>query len=811
MNGFWHDLVLAVRSLRQSPGLAAAAILTLALGIGANATIYSLADAVLFRPLEVPDADRIVHIFQRRHQPGNYPLSLADYPHYRDHARSFEALAAHYATAPLNVLVDGAPESVTGAVATANYFDVLQMRPTLGRFFLAAEDQARDRDAVTVISHGFWQRRFAGDRSVLGKAVQINGRSFTIVGVAPPGFAGVRQRGPATDLWIPSAMFRVGYRYCNAFERTCTIVQLLGRLKPGVAIEQSQQELDVLFAQLGPVSTTNAEVGVTVLSARGLGLGSQLAEEQQIYLFLGVVALVLVIACANIAGLLLARTTARRRELAVRLALGAGRGRIVRQVLAESVVLAGAGGVAGLLVSTWGTDFLSSLYSHDSAGRPIAFDMTINGTVVTATVALTLFTALLAGVTPAWHASRGHLVAVLKDEGASGGARRARLRGLLVAAQVAVCVVLLIGAALLIQSAYRAFQGPGFSPDHLITVRLRPSLVDYPRDRAHAYQRDVVRTLESLPGVVSASPSVYMSMFSAGLNVTAQATTAAAVSVTAISNPIGPRYFETLAIPLVEGREFTARDRTGAPLVAVVNDVLARQLWPDSPVAGRALQVNGQPHTVVGVVRDAQYYPTGDPPRAQVFLSYWQPRGADTFLNDSRVFIRVAGDAAQMMAAVRRAVAAVDSAVPISEDHPLADRLVYAFQPVRMARGMLTSFAVLAVVLSAVGLYGVLAFSVAQRTREIGVRMALGARPRDIASVVLRDAAVLTAAGISLGLVAAWNTAQFATLLLFGLDARDPTAFVAAPVLLAIVALTASYVPARRAVNVLPLTALRSE
>jgi predicted permease len=811
MSGFRHDLVLAVRSFRQSPGLAVAAILTLALGIGANSSIYSLADALLFRALDVPDADRIVHVFQRREQPGTYPLSFADYPHYRDNARSFEAVAAHYPTAPLHVLLDGAPESVTGAVATASYFDVLQVRPALGRFFRSDEDQTRDRDAVTVISHGYWRRRFGGEPSVLGRVIQINGRPFTIVGVAPRRFTGVHQRGPSTDLWIPSAMFRVGYRYCDAADRHCTIVQLLARVKRDVSIEQTQRELDLLFSQLGPVSTTNVEVGVTVIPARGLGQGRQTAEERQIHLFLGVVTLVLVIACANIAGLLLARTTARRRDLAVRLAIGAGRSRIVRQVFAESVVLAVAGGVGGLLVSLWGTGFLASLYSHDSAGRPLALDLTMNGMVIVATVALTSFTALLVGITPAWYASGRDLIGVLKDETPSGGAKRARWRALLVCTQVAACVVLLVGAALLIQSAHRALQGPGFSPDHLITMRLRPSLVDYSRERAHAFQRDVVFALESLPGVMSASPSVYWAMFSAGVNVTAQEAGSSAPVVAALSNPVGPRYFATMGIAVIEGREFNEQDRTGAPLVAVVNDVLARRLWPHGSGAGRTLLVNGQPHLVVGVVRDAQYYPTGDPPRAQVFFSYWQPHSDDNFLNDSRMFVRVSGDPGQMMGPLRRAVAAVDPAVPMSEDHPLADRLLYAFQPVRLARGMLLSFAVLAVVLSAVGLYGVLAFSVAQRTREIGVRMALGARPRDVAGAVFRDAAVLTAGGTALGLIGAWYSARFAALLLFGLEARDPVAFVVAPVLLAAVAAAASYLPARRAVSVSPLTALRSE
>jgi putative ABC transport system permease protein len=463
------------------------------------------------------------------------------------------------------------------------------------------------------------------------------------------------------------------------------------------------------------------------------------------------------------------------------------------------------------VLSVWGTSVLASLYAYDSAGRPIAFDVGLSGTVVVATAGLTLLTALVAGLAPAVQASRGDLVGVLKDEGASGGARRARLRTALVTAQVAVSVVLIVGAALLIQSAAQVYRGPGFDPAPLVTLRLRPSLVDYPRERAHAFQRDVLRRLESLPGVSSASPSVYMAMFSAGTRVRVSAAGAAGEPLDAIGSPVGPRYFETLGQALLAGREFTEQDRSGAPLVMIVNDALAQRLWAGGNAVGQTLVADGQSHTVVGVVRDAQYYVTGEAPRPQLFLSYWQPHGGDAFLNDARTFVRVAGDPAVMMPAIRRAIAEVDPAVPLVEDHPFRDRVSYMFQPVRMARGLLLAFALLAVVLSAVGLYGVLAFTVSQRTREIGVRLALGARRGQIASLVLRDGLVLTTIGTALGLAAAWSAGQFVASLLFGLDPHNLVAFIAAPIVLAAVALVASYLPARRAAGVSPLTAIRYE
>jgi predicted permease len=812
MRSFWHDLRVASRLLRQSPGLSLAAIVTMALGIGANATIYSFADAVLFRPLDVPGAERLVHVFERREQPGTYPLPFADYPVYRARATSFDALAAHYSGAPLHALIDGAPEALTGAVATASYFEVLQLRPAIGRFYSVEEDRERERHAVAVVSHSLWQRRFGGDVGVLGRTLTLNGRVFTIIGVAPARFTGVQARGAAVDVWIPSAMFAVGYRYCDAFAPGCTIVQLLGRLKSGVALEQAQRELDGLAAQMATdPADARKRLGVIALPARGLGYGAESSERRQLNVFLGAVTLVLLIACANIAGLLLARATARRRHLAVRLAMGASRLRIVSHVLAESVVLAAIGGAAGLVAATWSTDLLASLYAFDSAGRPLTFALSLNAPVVLVSLGLTLLAAVLAGGVPAWQASRADVMAVLKDEGASGGARRAYLRQLLVGAQVAVSVVLLVGALLLIGSADRALQGPGFDPEPVVALRLRPSLVDFPRDRAHAFHREVIARLEALPGVVSASPSVYMSIFSAGEPVAVTSPARPTEPVDALGNPVGPRYFFTMGLSVTEGREFADQDRDGAPRVAILNDVLARRLSPDRSVVGMTITAGGEPFTVVGVVRDAQYYVAGDAPRPQLFTSYWQAPAGDAFLNDSRTFVKVAGDPGAMMADLVRAVAAVDAAVPVSEVAPLSRRVAYMFQPVRMARLLLTGFAVLALVLSAVGLYGVLAFAVAERTREIGLRVAIGASRAQIATLVLREALTMVVAGLAVGVVLAWNSMQFVASLLFGISTRDLSAFAAASVAILLVGALASYLPARRATRVSPLMALRVE
>jgi putative ABC transport system permease protein len=812
MQTLWHDVTHAARTLLKSPGFAFPAIVTLALGIGANATVFSLADTVLFRSLPVPDAERIVHVYQRRTQQGPYPLSLPDYGDYRAGARSFESVAAHYPTAPLHALINGDPFALGGAVVTASYFEVLKLQPAAGRFFTAEEDTARDRDAVAVISETLWARQFSRDPAVLGSAIAINGRPFTIVGIAPAGFAGVYPRGIRTDVWIPSAMFGVGYRYCDAFDRGCTIVQMLGRLRAGATAADAQRELDVIAHRLQlTYPATNKDLGVTVVPARGLGRGVT-EDRQQMALFLGVVGLVLVIACANIAGLLLARAMGRRKEIAVRVALGAGRARLIRQLLTESLVLAIAGGAAGLVFAFWGNAALDALYASDGAGRPVDFHLTMSGSVVAATAALTIAASMLFGLLPALQASRADVLTVLKDEGASGGGRRARLRQCLVTGQLALSVMMLIATGLLIQSVRHLYAGPGFDPDHVVLARLRPSLVDYPLARAHAYQRDVVRRLESVPGVVSTSPSSYLTIMGAGIRVAVspRAMDAAhAQRFDAVGGHVGPRYFSTIGLRVLDGREFTDQDAPGAPPAVIVNDVLARKVWPEGRGVGETLMLQGASHLVVGIVPDAQYYAAGESPRAQVFFNYWQSGLADAFLKDSRLHVRVAGDPRAMMATIRREIAAVDPNVPISEDYPLKERVAFAYQPVLIARTVLASFAVLALVLSAVGLYGVLAVLVQQRTREIGIRLALGARRGQVCALVVRDALVMTLAGTAAGVLGAWGASRFLASLMYGVRPMDLVVFVAAPAVLIAVAALASFLPARRAANVSPTTALR--
>jgi putative ABC transport system permease protein len=820
MQTLWQDLTFATRFLRKSPGFTIAAILTLALGIGANATIFGFADALLFRPLPVRDAERIVHVYQRRPGSGDsFPLSYADYLDYRTQTRSFTALAAHYDSSPMHLVIDGNPRAANGAVVTSTYFDLLELQPALGRFFLPEEDRVPDRDAVTVISHALWMRHLGGTAAAVGRVIRVNGRPFTIIGIAPQGFAGVHNGGISIDVWIPTAMFRIGYRFCDGFNRACTIVNLLGKLREGVSIEHAQQEMDLIARRLAVTyPETNKDLGVTVVAARGAGYspGTLAPQTRQLRLFLLAVGVVLLIGCANVAGLLLARAIRRRKEIALRLALGASRGRLIRQLLTESAVVAALGAGTGLLLSLLGKDIIGVLQATDYAGRPRDFQTDLSGMVVAATAALTLLVTIVVGLVPAIHASRPDVMAILKDEGSSGGARRARLRQVLVVGQITLAIALVVGAGLTMRSVENIFAGPGFDPRPVITLRLRPGLVGYPTEKALAFQREVIERLESLPGVVSASPADGSAATPAPQVVEQRVRIPAERGESERALParqtrVGPRYFSTLGVPLVLGREFDERDDATAPKVVVINDVLARQISPDGRVVRRALIIGRQPHEIVGVVKDAQYYASDQLPHAVVYRSYWQPNPDGGFNKDSRTLVRVSGDAASMMSTIRRAIAAIDSDVPISEDYPLSSRVSHEFQSVRMARTMLGSFAALALALSAVGLYGVLAFMVGQRTREIGVRIALGASRRDIAALVVRQAAALTLTGAALGLGVAWVSAELMASLLYGVESRDMLAFTAAPAILIAVSLAAIYLPVRRAARVSPLTALRYE
>ena len=811
MHTLWQDVRYAARSLRHHRGFTFVAIAMLAISLGANATIFSLVDALFLRGLSVRDAHQVVHVDHTRPgRPEAFPLSIPDYEYYRARSRSFTELAAHYPGSPLSVDVGGEPMSLMGSVVTWSYFPLLGLRPALGRFFHRSEDAVRDRDAVVVISHGLWVSQFGGE-DVIGRTLRVNGTPFTIIGVAPSGFRGVVAGMAATDVWITSAMFRVGYRYCDALTRGCSVVKLLGRLKPGVTVASAQAELDILSRQLAAAfPETNRDLGVKVAAARGSALlveQSRLAE-----LLVAGVTVVLLIACANLAGLFLARGLRRRKEIAVRLALGATQWRLVRHLLAESVLLALLGGALGAGIAVWGKELVQTLYSTDYAGRPINFSLNIGWSVLAWTFGLSTLTGIAAGLVPALQGRRTDVMGVLRDESTGSGLTRLRLRNVLVLVQVALSIVLLIGAGLMVRSLRHLYRERPFDLDHVVVLRLRPSLVGYDSTKAWAFQREVVRRLQTLPGVEGASTSEGIPMFGGGgaLAVTVPGR-ASGDSVRARSTRVGGGYFQTLGARVLDGRDFTDGDRAGAPDVAIINDVLAQRLWPGERAVGRAVTLDGKQHRVVGVVRDIQAHSIAERPQPYIFRSYWQQDDRSGWQQDSRTHVRVSGDPGSMLPVLRREIAAIDPAVPLSEDYPLADRMRYTFQPVRVASGGLVFFGAVALGLSMIGLYGVLAFAVSQRTREIAIRLALGANQRHVAWLVIRQSAVLALCGAVLGLATALGGVRLLSSLLYGVPEYDLAAFTVAPLVLIGVALLASYVPARRAMGVNQLMTLRHE
>jgi predicted permease len=808
-----NDLRYALQMLLKSPGFTAVAVITLGLGIGANTTIFSLVNALFYRPLPVRQPYRLVNVYSNENGRGYKGFAYPEYSYLRDHSTSLEALAAHYSTAPLNVVADGDSKEVDGAVVSANYFSMLRIRPLLGRFFLPEEDAVPGRNPVAVIGFSLWQGRFRGDPLILGKKIRINGTVFEVIGVAPEGFHGVLVGG-ANELWIPAMMLRLGYRWCDGFSFDCRVLDIIGRLAPGRKLTDAQAELETLAAQLATAfPATNKGRGVSLLPAIGLQITTRSEFRDQTQLLVVVANALLLMACTNLAGLLLARSLGRSKEIAVRLAIGATRRRLIRQLLTESLVLALMGGALALVLSFWAKDLLLGFYATDSEGYRHFYDLSLDRFVLAYSLALSVFTGLLFGLVPAIQSTRPDLAMTMKDGGGVGRLPGSKLRGVLVIGQVALSLALLVSAGLLVRSAARVEAGHNLDPHHVVLLRLRPRLVGYAPEKAQAFHQEVVRRLEALPGVQSVS---------LGRGIGAIWSNTGEVSVRLpgqVRNPksdfnvsyheIAPQYFETLKIRLIQGRDFNTGDQPGSPRVAIVNESLARHLWPEGSPLDRVLIVNDQPYQVVGLSKDCAFRNALEPPPPFLYIPYWQSNIEPQI--DSRMCVRVAGDPWAMLPPIRREIAAVDPGVPISEDMPMTEQLNAHYMSVFLARSVLACSGAMALFLSAIGLYAILAFAVSQRTREIGIRIALGAVPKDVVILLLRQGVSLVLAGTAIGLLIALATTRLLSSWLYGVRARDPMIFVCGAVLLIGVALLACCLPARRATKVDPIVALRYE
>jgi predicted permease len=834
METLLKDLRYGVRMLIKRPGFTAIAVLTLALGIGANTAIFSLVNATLIRRLPVVEPERLVYVFS------GAPGSSFSYPNYaelRDYNQVFDGLIAWGGiTASLNSdgQTDGA-DLVTGAIVTGNYFDVLGVRAGRGRLISPEDDKTPGAHPVAVISHGLWQSRFGGSPNILGQQVLLNGQSFTIIGVTPAEFGGL-QPGVTRDIYVPMMMQpivrppRAGYSGEMNPDllkvRGNSWLSTIGRLKPGVTQEQAQAALTSIAEQQEQAAPDpNRRLSILLIPA---GEGDPNQRRQMISvatLLMSVVGAVLLIACANVANLLLARASGRRKEIAVRLALGASRGRLIRQLLTESLILSVLGGAAGLLIAWWAVDGLKA--APPPGALPVTPDFAIDMRVLFFSLALSLVTGVIFGLAPAWRASRPDLVPALKDESLAldERARRFSLRNLLVVAQVALSLVLLIAAGLFLRSFQQAqATNPGFDAERLLIAPLNINLLRYTRAQGREFYRQVIERIEALPGVESASLARIVALSGGGsvrgLMLQGQAgpdsqfrNEGGGVTVnnrnSVNSNVISLNYFQTMGIASLRGRDFNAQDTEDKPGVVIVNEAFARMYFDGEDALGHRLSFSGAQgpwQEIVGVVRDSKYLTLGEEPVPGVYLPLAQNHETGVSLH-----VRAAGDPSSLIGAVRNEVHSLEKNLPITNVRPMTETIGNSLYAARMGALLLGIFGALALLLAAVGLYGVMSYVVSRRTREIGVRMALGAQASDVFKLVLREGMILVAIGVALGLTAAILVTRLLASFLYGISTTDTVTFTSIPFVLAFVAFAACYLPARRAMKVDPMVALRYE
>ena len=894
-----QDVRYSLRQLRRGPGFTIVAVLTLALGIGANTAIFSVVNAVALRPLPYPHGDRLVWIAEVLPAIKAEVATGGDYVDWKDQSRSLDGISAYDEQVSFNLTGRGTPARVHGEQVTASFFATLGAGPQLGRGFTAEEDQPNGRKVV-VLMHPFWQQYFGSDLEVLGQTVTLDSMPYTVVGVMPTSF---RFPGDSeVQMLVPLALNESSERLRTQMQR---LVRIIGRLKPGVSLASAQGDLDAIRkrrpsgpggpamrgsgpasvppagqhamfsvftsgpgpaspnttgdllgspTRTGPGSRAQASPGggsppsqvarptgaasssgqqvegganrtlspirLPEVELRVLPLAEHLAGNLRpaMLTLLGVVGLVLLIACANVANLMLTRASARTREVAVRAALGASPWRLIRQLLAESVTLAFAGGLAGLAVAGWGVSVMTRFIpSGVGSGILSVAHPHVDANVLLFALVVSLVTGILFGLAPAVVAARPDLAEGLKESAQVASASRYRgwLRGALAVTELALALMLLIGAGLLIRSFHRVLSvDPGFAPERVLTMNL--SLTDsrypIPRERTRFFT-EVLRRVESLPGVRSAAlgDSLPLSPYRAILRIRRELATPNAPvedssSVLMSRLTVSPGYFYTLGIPVLKGRTFTDHDDERSPKVAVVNETLARLMWPGEDAVGKQLPLIGENLTVIGVVGNTRHEGLSQDVKAETYVPYLQDAQ-----NSMQLALRTASDPASLVSAVRGEIAAIDPDEPIYQVATLEQTLSDSVAPRRFNMLLLGIFAFIALALSTVGIYGVMAFSVTQRTHEIGIRMALGAERRDVLGLVVRESLRLTLVGILLGVAGALALTRLLTSFLYAVRPTDPLTFLVVPAGLVAVAILASYIPARRAAKVDPMVALRYE
>jgi putative ABC transport system permease protein len=812
LGGIWLDLRYAVRTLGKNPGFAAIAVLTLGLGLGANTAIFSLVNTALLRPLPVERPDRLVtlnYAAERRMLPA---FSYPNYKDFRDRNNSFSGLLG-YRFAQLSLSHDGVNERLWGYLVTGNYFDTLGVKAALGRLTSADDDHSPGAHPVAVVSYKCWRQRFGGDPGVIGKNVIVNGRGYTIIGVAQPGFSGTEVI-VTPEMWFPMAMqaqIEVGSQWLD--DRGWKTVSLMGRLKPGVGVRQAQTELNSIALQLeSEYPDVNEGMRVTLVSPGLVGGAMRGTIVGFAGLLMVVVGMALLLACVNLANLLLARASERRREIAVRLALGANRFRVVRQLLTESLLLAAAGGVLGFLLAIWLAKLTAAIKLPIDV--PLATELHVDARVFIFACLVSLGAGLLFGLLPAWQATKADLGQALKNDASFGSPHRSRLKSGLIVLQVALSLALLVGGGLMLRALRQAQTiDLGYDPRRAIEMSFDLRLQGYDSAKGREFQKSLLERVRALPGVESAGAAniipVDLHISSEPIFIEGREPTRLAEAPRALTSNITPGYFQAMNTRLLRGRDFAEDDDDKAARVAIINETFARRFWPGEDPIGKRFALGGPESPkmqVVGVAQDGKYTGLNENRWPFVYRPQWQYRvGATT------IVVRAESDSQKMIALVRGELQQLDPNMPVASARTLVERLSAPLLPARIVASALGGFGLLALLLAAIGIYGVMSYAVSKRTREIGVRMALGAQRGDVLRLVMGQGTALTLIGVAIGLLAAFGLTRLMKSVLFGVSATDPLTYAGVAALLTCVALLACYIPARRATRVDPMIALRSE
>jgi predicted permease len=812
LNTLRQDMRFGLRMLLKNPGFTIVAVLSLALGIGANTTIFCWIQAVLLNPLPgTANPDQLVVLVSTH---GTTTYDTVSYPDLKDYAGLkdvFSGIIGSQIT-PVLLSVNGRSEWLFGQIATANFFDVLGVKALKGRTFLPEEDTKPGGHPVMVISYGLWERRFGGDPNIVGKTVELNWHTFTIVGVAPPEFQGTMS-AVRMDFWAPLMMHEEVAHFGSLNVRHDRWLHTQARLKPGVSLEKAQAAATMLAFQLEKAyPKEDREIGMRVLPLWKSPYGGQSMMLPVLQILIAVSGVVLLIVAANVANLLLARATSRQKEIAIRLALGAGRMRLIRQLLTESIVLALVGGAAGVLFANWAVDLF--MFFIPNTHLPIGYSFTVNYETLGFTFLLALLTGIIFGLAPAFQAIRTDLHDTLKEggSGSSGGSVHYRLRSALVVSEVALALLLLVGAGLCIKGFERArLMDFGFDPNNVLVAGLRIGANGYNQQTGLVFYQKLHQRLTEVPGIGEAGLASWLPLgFEGGPGISVDPEGYVRHPNEDVTVPyaiLSPGYFAAMRIPILEGRDFTDQDDLKAQAVSIINDNFSKRFWPGQNPIGRHIKTASRIVTVVGLVRSGKYRSLNEPPRPFIYLPYQQ----GVWDLNLGVVLRTKGNPATMAGALRQTIHELDSGVEVWASLPMIDYIKAAYLAQKVTATLLIILGVTALLLASIGIYGVMSYVVSQRTREFGVRMALGAQSNNVLGLVLRQGMLLTLLGVAIGLVGAFALTRILSSFLYGVSPFDPLTFASVAVVLGLVTLIACYLPVRRATRVDPIVALRYE